>query len=84
MPSRSKQSEKSNHYGPPLSTPKPGGTTRKRPKPGDKDPDYKKPAKKKRAPSKPTTKKPSKPSYNKRDYRGVDGAVDDANKGKKK
>jgi hypothetical protein len=56
-------------YGSPLSTPKPGTTTRRRPKPGDKDPSYKPPKKKpgKRRkkpaprPKKPAPKKPSSP-----------------------
>lgn len=76
MGSRSQHS-----YGSPLSTPKPGGTTRKRPKPGDKDPNYSPEASKPKPRPKPEAAKRKKPDYNKRDYRGVDGAVDDAEKG---
>jgi hypothetical protein len=82
MGSRSQHS-----YGSPLSTPKPGGTTRSRPKPGDRDPNYKPEAKKPRRPANPKppeTAKRKKPDYPSRDYRGVDGAVEDAEKGKKK
>ena len=56
---------------------KPG---RKRPKVGDKDPNWK--PKKKRpnpTPSKPETPKPKDGlNYNHRDYRGTRGAIDDA------
>lgn len=72
-------------HGAPLHTPKPGGTTRDRPKVGDKDPDHKPDTGRKRRPPDPRApKKPAKkPSYPHRDYRGVDGAVEDAEKGKK-
>lgn len=71
------------HGAPMGPTPKPGGTTRKRPKVGDKDPNYKprKPRKKTPAPSKPAPKKPTKPTkpkYPHRDYRGTKGAIEDA------
>lgn len=71
------------HYGAPLSTPKPGGTTRKRPKVGDKSSDTHL-----RGPQKqPSSSKPKKPPAKGtgsvfRDYRGTKGAVDDAVKGK--
>ena len=67
-------------YGAPMSTPKPGSSTRVRPKVGDKDPNYKpsKPRKKTPAPSKPAPKKPTKPKYPHRDYRGTKGAIEDA------
>ena len=60
---------------------KPG---RKRPKVGDKDPNWK--PKKKRpnpTPSKPETPKPKVP-YTHRDYRGTRGAIEDAESGKKR
>ena len=79
-------------HGAPLSTPAPGSTKRTRPKPGDKDPNYKpkKPAPKQPskapAPKKPAPKPKAKPKSGTgstfRDYRGVDGVVDDAMKGK--
>jgi len=82
---RKKMADGGKVHGSPLSTPKPGGTTRKRPKVGDKDPNYK-PRKPRKPPtsSKPKTpKKPGSGGSTFRDYRGVDGAVDDAVKGKK-
>lgn len=86
MASRSQHSGKSRHYGAPLSTPKPGQTTRKRPQVGDKDPNYKKPSGEKKTvrPKNPATVNKRAPDYPRRDYRGVDGAVEDAEKGKKK
>jgi hypothetical protein len=68
-------------YGSPISTPKPGGTGRKRPKVGDKDPDYKP-----RKASPPAAKKEKKPelNYNHRDWRGTRGAIDDAEGVKRK
>jgi hypothetical protein len=75
-------------HGSPTSTPKPGGTTRKRPKPGDKNPNFKPPSKPSKPPmsSKPKVPqaKPGKPSYPHRDYRGTKGAIDDAEGVKKK
>jgi len=71
-------------YGAPIDgTPKPGGSTRKRPQVGDKSGDTRLLNPKKRTPSKPPVKKkkPSGSTY--RDYRGVDGVVEDAQKGKK-
>lgn len=56
-------SSRSNSHGAPLKTPKPGQTTRKRPKVGDRDPTYKKPAKKKPSTA-PTKRKPVKVSDN--------------------
>ena len=47
MSSRAKRSGEPKSYGAPLSTPKPGQTTRKRPQVGDKAPETKKPAKRK-------------------------------------
>ena len=71
-------------HGAPLSTPKPGGTTRRRPKPGDVSPDRSRLNPKKRTPSAPPKKKdPNARGSAFRDYRGVDGAVEDAVKGKK-
>ena len=71
-------------YGAPMSTPKPGGTTRKRPKPGDASSDKSRLKPKKRTPSAPPKKKdPNNTGSTFRDYRGVDGAVEDAVKGKK-
>lgn len=91
MSSRSKRSGDAKAYGAPTSTPKPGQTTRKRPKVGDKDPNYKPPSKKpkkegaaRRTPAAKPPKKDDGVDYNRRDYRGVDGAVEDAEKGKKK
>ena len=83
-------------HGTPIGLQKP--STRKRPKVGDKDPNWKKPEKGpppkqittpgkpgdsgpggahpgKNPPKKP---KPKKPKYNHRDYRGTDGAIEDA------
>jgi len=82
-------------HGAPIDRPKPGQTTRKRPQVGDKDPNYKPPAAAPKRPKRPPSpkkppdtakrKKPdADPGYNRRDYRGVDGAVEDAEKGKKK
>jgi hypothetical protein len=71
-------------YGAPLSTPKPGGTTRKRPKVGDKSNDERLLNPKERTPSKPPEKKKDPEGSTFRDYRGIDGAVEDAEKGKKK
>lgn len=68
-------------HGSPMSTPKPGGTTRRRPRPGDKDPNYTPPNSRPRRPrsSRPAPNpKPSGPSYPHRDYRGTEGAIDDA------
>lgn len=67
-------------YGAPLGpTPKPGGTTRKRPKVGDKDPNYKPRKPRKPSPtSKPESPKKKKPDYPHRDYRGTKGAIKDA------
>lgn len=96
MSSRAKRSGDARHYGAPTSPPVPGQTTRKRPKPGDKDPNYKKPTRPpsrkkpekegagRRTPAAKPPKKDDSPGYNRRDYRGVDGAVEDAEKGKKK
>lgn len=85
MASRSQKSG-SKSYGAPLSTPKPGGTTKKRPKVGDKSPDNHLRNPKQRTPSKPekTAPEPNGEGSAFRDYRGVDGAVEDAEKGKKK
>ena len=69
-------------YGAPLSTPKPGGTTRKRPKVGDRSGDTSRLNPKKRTPSAPPKKPATSPGSVRRDYRGVDGAVEDAVKGK--
>lgn len=68
-------------YGSPLSTPKPGGTTHRRPKVGDRSPDTHLLNPKRRSSPSPSKKEGSKGSTY-RDYRGVDGAVDDAEKGK--
>jgi len=77
---------KAKAYGAPMGpTPKPGGTTRVRPKVGDKDPNYKpkKPSNRKPASSSPAKKKkPSASAF--RNYRGVDGAVEGAQRGKRK
>ena len=70
-------------YGAPLSTPKPGSTTRKRPKPGDRSGDTSRLNPKKRTPSAPPKKSSNSEGSTFRDYRGVDGAVEDAVKGKK-
>lgn len=64
-------------HGSPLSTPRPGSTTRKRPKVGDKSGDTHllnpgPPRSRKKAPTK------KKRAFISRDYRGVDGAVEDA------
>jgi len=71
---------RSNAYGAPIDgTPKPGTTTRKRPKVGDKDPTYDPSKKKKKRPAPPPAKKKKdKLSYNHRDYRGTRGAIEDA------
>jgi hypothetical protein len=69
-------------YGSPLSTPKPGGTTHRRPKVGDRSPDTRLLHPKKRGPSSAPPKKGGSGGSTYRDYRGVDGAVDDAEKGK--
>jgi len=100
MGSRSNKSTRK--YGAPIGgTPKPGGTTRKRPKVGDKDPNWVKPEKggkpkkieTENPPGGPKTPGAKKDKKNKspggegstfRDYRGTDGVVEDANKGKKK
>lgn len=55
--STSRSNKEARRYGAPLSTPKPGNTTRKRPKVGDKDPNYKPSPPKKAAPKKPKKKK---------------------------
>lgn len=96
MGSRSNKSQRK--YGAPIGgTPKPGGTTRNRPQPGDKDPNWKRPEKGKK-PEKIKTKKPpggpKAPGAKKkspggkgstfRDYRGNEGVLEDAYKGKKK
>jgi hypothetical protein len=81
------RSSKSAPHGAPLSTPKPGGTKRKRPKVGDKDPSYKKKAKRRKRPveSKPSPeKKPVRGGPVFRDYRGTEGVIDDATGVKKK
>ena len=70
-------------YGAPMSTPKPGGTTRKRPKVGDRSGDTSRLNPKKRTPSAPPKKPAKSPGSARRDYRGVDGAVEDAVRGKK-
>jgi hypothetical protein len=91
------RSNKSNKYGAPIGgTPKPGGTTRKRPKVGDKDSGWKKPEKggkpkkikTENPPGGPKTpgakkKSPGGEGSTFRDYRGTEGVVEDANKGKK-
>lgn len=64
-------------HGAPMSTPKPGGTTRKRPKVGDKSGDTRLLNPKKRTPSKPA-KKPGSKATVFRDYRGTEGAIEDA------
>jgi hypothetical protein len=70
----------SEHGAPIDGTPRPGTTTRKRPKVGDKDPNYNPDKKKKPSPrpEKKETGKKSKPKYNHRDYRGTRGAIEDA------
>ena len=75
---RKKMADGGKVYGAPMSTPKPGGTTRKRPKVGDKDPNYK-PSKPRKPPtsSKPKPKPGSKATVF-RDYRGTKGAIEDA------
>lgn len=79
MTSRSARS-----HGAPLSTPEPGGTTRKRPKVGDKSGDERLKNPKKRTPSKPPEKKKDPEGSTFRDYRGIEGVLEDAEKGKKK
>jgi hypothetical protein len=75
---RVKKADGGKVHGSPMSTPKPGGTTRKRPKVGDKDPNYK-PSKPSKPPtsSKPTPK-PGSRATTFRDYRGTKGAIKDA------
>lgn len=67
-------------HGAPMSTPKPGGTIRKRPKVGDKSKDTR--LLNPRKP--PTSSKPTAPKGRKatvtRDYRGTKGAIADAEK----
>lgn len=71
-------------YGAPLSTPPPGQTTRQRPKVGDKSSDTSRLNPKQRTPSKPpAAPKKGNEGSTFRDYRGVDGVVEDAVKGKK-
>lgn len=65
-------------YGAPTSTPKPGGTTKKRPKVGDKSGDKRLLNPKKRTPSKPASKKKKASGSAFRDYRGTRGAIKDA------
>ena len=99
MASRSNKSANKSYGAPIGGTAKPGKTTRKRPKVGDKDKGWKKPekgGKPKRittenppgGPSTPGAKKDKKSSGSKgstfRDYRGVEGVLEDAQKGKKK
>ena len=66
-------------HGAPIDRPKVGTSTRKRPKVGDKDPNWKP-----KKPSKPATSskppvKKNKPSGSTfRDYRGTKGVIDDA------
>lgn len=74
------------HGAPIGGTPAPGGSTRNRPRPGDRDPNFKK--KKKRRPSTPSAP-PAKPKPGSggstfRDYRGSEGVIDDASGVKKK
>lgn len=70
-------------YGAPMGTPPPGGTTRKRPKVGDKSSDTSRLNPKKRTPSKPPVKSGNGHEGSVyRDYRGTMGVVDDAVKGK--
>lgn len=99
MGSRSKHSG-SREYGAPTGTPKPGGTSRKRPKPGDKDPNWPKPKKgpkperiKPKGPpggpgtpgAKGTYPKKDKPKGSTfRDYRGIEGVLEDAQRKPKK
>lgn len=70
-------------YGAPIDgTPKPGTSTRRRPKPGDKSGDTRLLNPKRRGYSPEPPKKGGNEVSTYRDYRGVDGAVDDAVKGK--
>lgn len=75
---RVKKADGGKVHGAPMGTPKPGGTTRQRPKVGDKDPNYK-PRKPRKPPtsSKPKPKPGSKATVF-RDYRGTKGAIEDA------
>lgn len=80
---RKKMADGGKVYGAPIDGTRKPSTTRKRPKVGDKDPNYK-PRKPRKTPpptKPPPAKKPSGSTF--RDYRGVDGAVEDAQKGKK-
>ena len=77
-----KVTKQERNFGAPIGgTPAPGSTTRQRPKVGDKSSDTRLLNPKKRTPSKPAPKKTSGGSV-RRDYRGVNGVVDDAVKGK--
>ena len=84
MASRSKHSGPVRSYGTPTERPVPGETTRKRPRVGDKDPNYKPPKKEARKPrpKKPVAKKPKGPQAGAgskfRDWRGTRGAIEDA------
>lgn len=81
MASRSQHSAPKSYGAPIDGTPKPGQSQRKRPKPGDRDPNYD-PDKKKKKPSPPPKKetppKDDKPKYPHRDWRGTRGAIEDA------
>lgn len=66
-------------HGAPMETPAPGGTTRKRPKVGDKSDDtHLLTPRKPRKPSKPPASKPAPSGSVFRDYRGNEGLIDDA------
>lgn len=82
--STSRSNKETREYGAPLATPKPGQTKRKRPKVGDRSGDDHLRHPKKRTPSKPEANEDGYKGSAFRDYRGVDGAVEDAEKGKKK
>ena len=70
-------------YGAPTGTAAPGNTTRRRPRVGDKSGDTHLLNPKARTPSRPPRKKSSGHEGSVfRDYRGVNGVVDDAVKGK--
>lgn len=77
-------SSRSNSHGAPLETPKPGQTTRKRPKVGDKDPTPRKKSTRQPTSSKPVEEKKKTGGPVFRDYRGTRGVIDDATGVKKK
>ena len=75
---RKKMADGGKVHGAPMSTPKPGGTTRKRPKVGDKSDDTRLLNPRKPPSSSKPASKPTSPATTRRDYRGTRGAIEDA------